>query len=70
LPFLTEVPLRRHDVLANENDEIEHIYFPHRGVVSLVVNMRGGQVAETTTVGPGRACRIWRHSRTRPRLCQ
>jgi CRP-like cAMP-binding protein len=46
------VPLRRHDVLANENDEIEHIYFPHRGVVSLVVNMRGGQVAETTTGGP------------------
>jgi CRP-like cAMP-binding protein len=51
-PFLTEVPMRRLQILTDEGAPIEHIYFPHNGVVSLVVTMRGGQAAETTTIGP------------------
>jgi CRP-like cAMP-binding protein len=52
LPSLATMALRRHHILLDEGQPVEHVYFPHRGVVSLTVLMRDGQAAEATTIGP------------------
>jgi len=38
-------------MLHDVGQEIEHVYFPHTGMVSLVAVMRSGAVVETATVG-------------------
>jgi CRP-like cAMP-binding protein len=50
-PHLRTVPLERGAMLHDAGDEIEHVYFPHSGMVSLVAVMRGGATVETMTVG-------------------
>jgi CRP-like cAMP-binding protein len=50
-PHLRPVPLERGAVLYETGDEIEHIYFPHNGMVSLVAVMQNGATVETATVG-------------------
>lgn len=38
-------------ILAEAGDPVTQVYFPHSGVISLVVEMRAGQVIETAMVG-------------------
>ncbi len=50
-PFLREVSLSRGMVLHEPGDPIEHVYFPHDAVISLVTIMRDGGCVETATIG-------------------
>jgi CRP-like cAMP-binding protein len=50
-PHLRDVPLERGAVLHEPGDELEHVYFPHSGMVSLVVVMLNGASVETATLG-------------------
>jgi len=50
-PHLRAVPLERSAVLYETGDEIEHIYFPHSGMISLVAVMQNGATVETATIG-------------------
>jgi CRP-like cAMP-binding protein len=52
-PHLRPVALERGTVLYEAGDEIEHVYFPHSGMVSLVAVMQSGATVETATVGRG-----------------
>jgi CRP-like cAMP-binding protein len=52
-PHLRPVALERGVVLHEVGDEIEHVYFPHSGMVSLVAVMQNGTTVETATVGRG-----------------
>jgi CRP-like cAMP-binding protein len=48
---LTHTTLDQGVVLWERGDEIEHIYFPHKGMISLLAVMRDGKAVETATVG-------------------
>ena len=50
-PHLRTIPLERGVMLHDVGEEIEHVYFPHSGMVSLVAVMRSGADAETATIG-------------------
>ena len=50
-PHLKDVPLERGRVLYDTGNEIEHVYFPHSGMVSVVVVMPDGETVETATIG-------------------
>jgi len=50
-PHLRIVPLERGAKIHEPDDEIEHIYFPLSGMVSLVAVMRSGATVETANVG-------------------
>lgn len=51
-PHLKEVPLKQGLILHEQGDEIEHVYFPNSGMVSVVVVLADGeQSVETATVG-------------------
>jgi CRP-like cAMP-binding protein len=50
-PHLQPVELRHETVLYEVGDEIDRVYFPHGGVVSLVVNLASGETIETGMVG-------------------
>jgi CRP-like cAMP-binding protein len=52
-PQLRTVELERGATLYDTGDEIEHVYFPHSGMVSLVAVMQSGATVETLTVGRG-----------------
>ena len=52
-PHLRPVTLERGAVLYDVGDDIEHVYFPHSGMVSLVTVMQYGATVETATVGRG-----------------
>src|SRR5262245_21561726 len=52
-PHLRMVPLERGAVLHEAGGPIEHVYFPHSGMVSVVVVMRNGAMIETVTLGRG-----------------
>src|SRR5262245_19062348 len=52
-PHMRMVSLERGTVLHDSGDMIEHVYFPHSGMVSLVAIMRGGTTIETVTLGRG-----------------
>jgi CRP-like cAMP-binding protein len=45
--------LERGVMLHDVGEEIEHVYFPHTGMVSLVAVMRSGATVETATIGRG-----------------
>jgi CRP-like cAMP-binding protein len=38
-------------VLREPGDEVDHVYFPHSGMLSLLAVMRDGKAIETATVG-------------------
>ena len=46
-----EVDLRFGDVLAESVQPVDRVYFPTAGVVSLVVEMKVGDMIETAMVG-------------------
>src|SRR6516164_7844590 len=50
-PHLRTIPLERGVMLHDVGEEIEHVYFPHTGMVSLVAVMQSGATVETATIG-------------------
>jgi CRP-like cAMP-binding protein len=50
-PHLRPLQLRHETVLFDTGDEVERVYFPHIGVISLVVNLASGEMIETGMVG-------------------
>jgi CRP-like cAMP-binding protein len=50
-PNITSVEPVRGTVLLEAGDEIDQIYFPHDGMLSLLAVMRDGRAIETATVG-------------------
>jgi CRP-like cAMP-binding protein len=50
-PHLKEVSLRQGDVLHEQGERIEHVYFPQSGMISLLAVMRQGEAVETATIG-------------------
>jgi CRP-like cAMP-binding protein len=57
-PHLRTIPLERGVMLHDVGEEIEHVYFPHTGMVSMVAVMQSGATVETATVGRGREL-VW-----------
>jgi CRP-like cAMP-binding protein len=49
---IVQVELDRGRLLYDPGDQIDHIYFPHDGVISLMTLMENGQAIESTTIGP------------------
>jgi CRP-like cAMP-binding protein len=52
IPHLRTVALERGTILHEPGDRVEYVYFPLRGMVSIVAVMRSGASVETVTVGP------------------
>jgi CRP-like cAMP-binding protein len=50
-PHLRTVTLERGAMLHEAGAEIERVYFPHSGMVSLVTVMQSGTTVETATIG-------------------
>jgi CRP-like cAMP-binding protein len=50
-PHLRTVTLERGGMLHDEAAEIERVYFPHSGMISLVAVMQSGAAVETATIG-------------------
>src|SRR5215468_2309632 len=48
---LRTIPLERGVMLHDVGEEIEHVYFPQGGMVSLVAVMQSGATVETATIG-------------------
>jgi len=49
--LLRTIPLEQGVMLHDVGEEIEHVYFPHSGMVSLVAVMQNGATVETATIG-------------------
>jgi CRP-like cAMP-binding protein len=52
-PQLRTITLERGVMLHDVGEEIEHVYFPHTGMVSLVAVLQNGATIETATIGRG-----------------
>ena len=50
-PHLTTVTFPQNLVLSETGDEVDQIFFPHNGMLSLLAVMRDGKAIETATVG-------------------
>jgi CRP-like cAMP-binding protein len=50
-PHLSTVSLQQGTVLFEAGDEVDQIYFPHDGMLSLLAVLRDGKAIETATVG-------------------
>jgi CRP-like cAMP-binding protein len=50
-PYLTSVSLPQGLVLYEAGDEVDQVYFPHYGMLSLLAVLRDGKAIETATVG-------------------
>ena len=48
---LRTIARERGVMLHDVGEEIEHVYFPHTGVVSLVAVMQSGATVESATIG-------------------
>jgi CRP-like cAMP-binding protein len=51
VPHLTMTTLAQGTVVYETGDEVDHVYFPHNGMFSLLAVMRDGKAIETATVG-------------------
>jgi CRP-like cAMP-binding protein len=51
IPELESVALDQDMVLLRTGDPTEHVFFPHSGVISLMVEMANGQTVATALVG-------------------
>jgi len=51
LPHLATVSLPQGTVLIEAGDEVDQVYFPHNGMLSLLAVLRDGKAIETATVG-------------------
>jgi CRP-like cAMP-binding protein len=52
-PHLRTIALKRGVMLHDVGEEIEHVYFPHAGMISLVAVTQSGVTVETATIGRG-----------------
>ena len=52
LPHLSTLSLPQGTMLTEAGDEVDQIYFPHYGMLSLLAVLRDGKAIETATVGP------------------
>ena len=52
-PHLRTITLERGVMLHDVGEDIEHVYFPITGMVSLVAVMQSGATVETATIGRG-----------------
>ncbi|MGY3531251.1 Crp/Fnr family transcriptional regulator [Bradyrhizobium sp. USDA 4452] len=50
-PLLETVDLTKETVLADAGALVQRVYFPHGGVVSMMVNLSDGQSVEIATIG-------------------
>src|SRR5579884_1852510 len=50
-PHLKPVTLTRGVVLQDAGGQIHHVYFPSRGMISLLAIMADGKAVETTAIG-------------------
>ena len=50
-PHLQKAPLEQDAVLVRTGDRIQHVYFPHSGAVSFMLDMTNGQTVATAIVG-------------------
>ena len=50
-PYLKITPFTQHTILFEAEQEIERVYFPSGGVVSLVVTLETGEMVEAAMVG-------------------
>jgi CRP-like cAMP-binding protein len=50
-PHLATISLASGAVLVEPGDKVDHVYFPHSGMLSLLAVMRDGKAVETATVG-------------------
>ena len=50
-PHLTSLQLPQGLVLYEAGDEVDQVYFPHNGMLSLLAVLRDGKAIETATVG-------------------
>ena len=50
-PELEKVALHQDAVLAQAGDQIEHVFFPDSGAISLMIDMANGQTVATAAVG-------------------
>src|ERR1700745_3288947 len=50
-PHLTTVDLERGRLLYDPGDRIDHVYFPHDGVISLMTLLENGADIESATSG-------------------
>src|SRR5262245_60822878 len=50
-PHLRRTPRERGVMLHDAGEEIEHVYFPHSGMVSMMPVMQRGATVETATIG-------------------
>jgi CRP-like cAMP-binding protein len=51
VPHLATATLPQGDVVIEAGDEVDQIYFPHNGMLSLLAVLRDGKAIETATVG-------------------
>jgi CRP-like cAMP-binding protein len=50
-PDLETVALDQDAVLSRAGDQIEHVFFPHSGAISLMIDMANGETVATAAVG-------------------
>jgi CRP-like cAMP-binding protein len=50
-PALEEVALDQDATLSRVRDQIEYVFFPHSGAISLMIDMANGQTVATAVVG-------------------
>src|SRR6201990_648241 len=53
-PHLRAAALAQDAVLAATGEPLKRAYFPHRGVISLVVNLAKGEHVQVAMIGRGR----------------
>jgi CRP-like cAMP-binding protein len=51
-PHLEPTELKHAAVIFETGDKIDRVYFPHSGIISLVVELAGGEAIEAAMVGP------------------
>ena len=50
-PHLKDIKLVFGDVVAKPDETVTRVYFPHSGIISLVIEMESGSMIETAMVG-------------------
>jgi CRP-like cAMP-binding protein len=50
-PHLKRVTVPRETIIFKAEDKIEHVYFPHSGIISLIVGLSTGQFVEAGMLG-------------------
>jgi CRP-like cAMP-binding protein len=57
-PHLQKMEMRQGEILYNPGDRIDYVYFPHSGIISLVMILKDGDSVEVGVVGREGMCGI------------